>query len=79
MTNTEGFIVCRCNYMIDDYYHGEFELLTAVVIKSSIFWKTTLCSSLKVNRRFGGTCHLHIQGRKISQARNQRESRWQAE
>jgi hypothetical protein len=31
-------------------------------------------SLLKVNRRFGGTCHLHLQGRRISQARNQRES-----
>jgi hypothetical protein len=28
-------------------------------------------SPLKVNRRFGGTCRLHLQGRKISQARNQ--------
>jgi hypothetical protein len=29
-----------------------FEVLTAVV-KSTIFWDITLCSSLKVNRRFG--------------------------
>jgi hypothetical protein len=34
---------------------------------------------LNVNRRFGGTYRLYIQGRKnISWARNQRESRWQA-
>jgi hypothetical protein len=26
-----------------------FEVLTAVVMKSSIFWDITLCSSLKVN------------------------------
>jgi hypothetical protein len=25
-----------------------------------------------VNRRFGGTCHLHLQGRSLSQERNQR-------
>jgi hypothetical protein len=31
------------------------EVLTAVVMKSSIFWDTTTCSPLKVNRRFGAT------------------------
>jgi hypothetical protein len=35
-------------------------------MKSSIF-----CSLLKVNRCFGGKCRLHIQGRRISLARNQ--------
>jgi hypothetical protein len=29
---------------------------------------------LKVNRRFGGTYRLHRQGRRIRQARNQREA-----
>jgi hypothetical protein len=38
-----------------------FEALTAVVMKI-------------VNRRFGGTCHLHLQDQ-ISRARYQRESR----
>jgi hypothetical protein len=57
----------------------EFEVLTAVVMKSYIFWDTTPCSLLKVHRRFGRTCSLHLQGRRISRARNQRESRWQAE
>jgi hypothetical protein len=28
-----------------------FEVLTAVVMKSTIFWDITLCSPLKVNRR----------------------------
>jgi hypothetical protein len=36
-------------------------------------WDITPCSSLKVNRRFGGTYRLHLQCRRISQARNQRE------
>jgi hypothetical protein len=40
-------------------------------MKFSVFWNITLCSPLKVNRRFGGACRLHIQGRKIIQARNQ--------
>jgi hypothetical protein len=37
-----------------------FEVLTAVVIKSStsIFWDVTPCSHLKMNLRFGGTCRI---------------------
>jgi hypothetical protein len=31
------------------------DVLTAVVMKISIFWDITPCSPLKVNRRFGGT------------------------
>jgi hypothetical protein len=38
---------------------------------------TTSCSSLKVNLRYGGRCHFHLQGR-ISRERVQRESKWQA-
>jgi hypothetical protein len=56
-----------------------FEVLTAVVMKSSVFWDITPCIPLKFNQRFGGTCRLHLQGRSISRTRNQRESRWQAE
>jgi hypothetical protein len=32
-----------------------FEVLTAVVMGSYIFWDITPCSPLKVNRLFGGT------------------------
>jgi hypothetical protein len=42
-----------------------FEVLTAVIMKSTISWDITPCSPLSVNRRFGGTtsvkagaCHL---------------------
>jgi hypothetical protein len=31
------------------------------------------CSSLKVNRGFGGTCHLYFQNSKVDHARNQHE------
>jgi hypothetical protein len=41
-----------------DQYIG-FEVLTAVVIKSSILWDIMPCSPLKVNRRFE-CCLLHI-------------------
>jgi hypothetical protein len=47
-----------------------------VYVKSSIFWDITPCSQLKVNRCLGGTYHLHLQGLKMSQARNQREAGW---
>jgi hypothetical protein len=48
-------------------------------MNSTIFWDITPCSPLRVNRHFGGTYRLHLQGRKISRERHQRESRWQAE
>jgi hypothetical protein len=32
-------------------------------MKSTIFWDITPCSPLSVNRRFGGTYRLHLQGR----------------
>jgi hypothetical protein len=54
------------------------EVLTAVVMKSAIFWDITPCSPLKVSRRFGRTYRLHFQGQRISRARNQRESRCHA-
>jgi hypothetical protein len=54
-----------------------FEVLTAVVMNSSIFWDIMPCSPLEVNQRFGEICHLSLQSRRMSQARNQRESKWQ--
>jgi hypothetical protein len=33
-------------------------------MKSIIFWDMTPCSPLSFNRRFGGTCRLHVQGRR---------------
>jgi hypothetical protein len=38
-----------------------FEVLTAVVAKSSVFWYIMPFSLLEVHQRFGGTCHLHFQ------------------
>jgi hypothetical protein len=52
------------------------EVLTAVIMKSRIFWDTMPCSPLKASTRFAGAYHFHLQGR-ISRARNQRESGWQ--
>jgi hypothetical protein len=52
---------------------------TTCRVKSTIFWDITPSSPLTINRRFGGTYRLQIQGRKISLARSRRKSRWQAE
>jgi hypothetical protein len=47
-------ILLKCR---NDY--AGFEVLTAVVMKSSIFWDTTSFCPLKVNGRFGGTYSHH--------------------
>jgi hypothetical protein len=47
----------------------EFEVLTAMTMKSMVFRVVTPCSSEKA-RRFGGIYRLHRQCRKIIQARN---------
>jgi hypothetical protein len=49
-----------------------------MAVKRTSLRDITLCSPLKVGRRFGGTYHLHLHGQRISWARNQHESRWQA-
>jgi hypothetical protein len=64
------FYVWRyCAYVLKLVDHGAvsllecfvaFEVLAAVVMKSSIFWDIKTCSSLKVNRRFGGIYRLHL-------------------
>jgi hypothetical protein len=46
------------------YFVVGFEVLTAVIMKTTIFCDRTPCSPLKVNQRFGGTCRLHLQGRR---------------
>jgi hypothetical protein len=43
------------------------------LLKSSVFWDVTVCSPLKVNRCFGGTCHIHPQGWEVSQAGNKQK------
>jgi hypothetical protein len=44
-----------------------FEVFTAMVMKSIIFWDMTPCNPLSCTRRFGGMYHLHLQGRRIVQ------------
>jgi hypothetical protein len=49
-----------------DLMHSFYSVCAKNVQKRSIFWDITLCSLLKVNRRFGGTHCLHLQGRQVS-------------
>jgi hypothetical protein len=43
-------------------------------MNSSILRDVSKCSPLEFDGRFGGTYPIHLQGRKISQARNQCEA-----
>jgi hypothetical protein len=40
-----------------------FEVFTAVTMKKAVFWDVAPCR-YGVNRRFGGTYCLHLQGRR---------------
>jgi hypothetical protein len=55
------------------FYLG-YELVTAVVMWSSVFFDITTCSPLKVNQHFVRMCHLQHKGRRINQATNQLEA-----
>jgi hypothetical protein len=55
------------NFIKMDNFLG-FEILTAVIMKNSIFWDTMPCSPLKVNQYFGETCCVYLQDQRISQA-----------
>jgi hypothetical protein len=59
--------------MVLNFFHAGIEVLTAVDMKNSIIWDIKSCIPLKVNRRFGGTLSLHLQGRHTRQERNLRE------
>jgi hypothetical protein len=49
---------------ISSFMNVRFEAFAAVTMKNVVYWDVALCRSC-VNRRFGGTYRLHLQGRKI--------------
>jgi hypothetical protein len=49
-------------------------VFTDGVARKSFLWDTTLFSPLKVNWHFGERTHLHLQGRRINQSREQHEA-----
>jgi hypothetical protein len=50
------------------------EVITAVVMKNSLFWDITPCSPFEVSRRLGVTCRRLLQGPRIRQVRNRHEA-----
>jgi hypothetical protein len=59
-------------------YPVRFEVFTAVVMKSIIFWDMTPCSPLSFKVRFGGIYGPHLQGRRnrFSKTSKQSRARW---
>jgi hypothetical protein len=49
-----------------------FEVFAAMTMKNTVFWNVAPCRYF-VNRRFGGTYRLHLQGISNPRAMNQRE------
>jgi hypothetical protein len=46
-----------------------FEAFSALVLEISVFSDITLCSPLKINRRFKATFRLNFYGRGLNQAK----------
>jgi hypothetical protein len=68
------FPFCNCVYLFQFLYVLTNVILQiALVLQSSVFWDVMAYSPLKVSWRFGGTCRLHVHGRRVSPARNQHE------
>jgi hypothetical protein len=40
----------------------KFQVLTAAIMRMTVFWDVAQCSLVEVYRRFRGTCCLHHQG-----------------
>jgi hypothetical protein len=59
---TYKIILGDCHVM-DEVLHAWYGVLMVVVMTVAILHVTAPCS-MYVNRRFGGTHHLHLQGRK---------------
>jgi hypothetical protein len=54
------------------FYYVRFEDSTVVTMKNAVFWDVAPCRYF-INRRFGGTYHLHLQAIRNLRAINQRE------
>jgi hypothetical protein len=50
------------------------EVLTAVIMEICVFWAIAMYGPLNVNQCFRGTCHIHLQGKKNSQTKDQHEA-----
>jgi hypothetical protein len=52
-------------------FHVGFEVLTAVTLKSTVFWDVTSCSAVGVHWHFGGIYDLHLLDQRVNSARSQ--------
>jgi hypothetical protein len=64
-------------FKLDSHGLKQYRVCRYVIMKISVFWDIVLCNPLKIYWRFRGTCLLHLQGFRISWARNQ-QNWWQA-
>jgi hypothetical protein len=66
-------IITASNTLLKNYCLKlvRFEVFTAMTINNAVFWNVAPCRYF-VNRRFGGTYRLHLQGRRNPRAINQR-------
>jgi hypothetical protein len=58
------------------YRTYDLKVLTVMII-DLYFLGWALCRALKVNKRFGGTYRLHLQGQKLNETRNKSQCKWQ--
>jgi hypothetical protein len=70
--------ISRCNQATSHNYECRFTMMdmngqTWSIMKSSVLWNITLCRPVMVSRRFRRTCCFHLQGQRMSQARNQQD------
>jgi hypothetical protein len=54
--------LCRGKLLTNGSVLG-VEVFTAVAMKNALFWDMAKCEFI-INRHFGGTHHLHLQGKR---------------
>jgi hypothetical protein len=57
-------VLCNSSFSNHPTILCKIEVFTAVTMKKAVFWDVSSCRNC-VNRRFGGTYCLHLQGRKM--------------
>jgi hypothetical protein len=55
-----------CHLQVVGLSCATFEVMTAVAMKSNVFWYMTSCNVVDFSGRFGETYRLHLQGRRLS-------------
>jgi hypothetical protein len=72
-----GAYILRLNLSSEQHYQVYKIVSTDYIIlhyTDFLFLYITMCNQLKINQSFNGNCRLHLQGRRISQARIRHEA-----